>query len=267
MSLPVSELTPSLAAMLLFLCSATDLSALWAYDRLRARGVPGLELVSSELIACALRWEHRLWGDAACTTITLTDGRTIRSGEVSGVLNRISWIGDDQLARALPADRTYATQELVAFYLSWLNAFRGPIINPPTPQGLCGRFRDSAEWTMLAWRAGLPLQPHRCVAHGSGLNGGDGTPPDEPAGTDPPRTRTVTVIGSRVVGVGIPDEVAEACLRLACDAQTPLLGVDFGVAPDGSWTFTGASPVPDLTLGGAELIDALLAALHPEERA
>jgi hypothetical protein len=104
--------------MRLVLCAATDLPALWAYAGLRARGMEELELVSAELLASALRWEHRVRPDAVPTTIALADGRTIQSERVASVLNRLAWIGDGPLTRATAADRLYATQELVALHLS-----------------------------------------------------------------------------------------------------------------------------------------------------
>src|SRR5687767_915007 len=100
--------------MWLLLCEHTDVHALWAARGLRARHVEPLEVVSSELLAYSLRWEHRLDRKGVHTEIALADGRTIRSSEVSGTINRVQRVPDGHFARASEADRLYAHQELMA---------------------------------------------------------------------------------------------------------------------------------------------------------
>ena len=58
----------------LLLCNAGDATATWLYGQLAPR-VAGLEVVTAEAIAYALRWEHRVGGEGAWTRITLGDGR------------------------------------------------------------------------------------------------------------------------------------------------------------------------------------------------
>jgi hypothetical protein len=83
-----------------------------------------------------------------------------------------------------------------------------------------------------------------------------------PAGTP---TQQVVVVGeSAFAPHSVPAYIRECCVRLAADAETPLLGVDFAHGPGGGWAFAGATPLPDLRAGGGPLLDALARALRAE---
>jgi hypothetical protein len=57
----------------------------------------------------------------------------------------------------------------------------------------------------------------------------------------------------------------DACRRLACLAQTPILGLVFSCATcGGTPEVAAATPLPDLRAGGPELIEALVVALQGE---
>lgn len=104
--------------MVLLLCNAGDATAAWLYQQLAPR-VAGLEIVTAEALAYALRWEHRVGNAGASTQITLGNGRQIDSREVRGALNRIQHFPTDHL-RAVAADREYAENELHALLISCL---------------------------------------------------------------------------------------------------------------------------------------------------
>lgn len=161
-------------------------------------------------------------------------------------------------------DHDYITQEFTAFFMSWLYALPGPILNRPTPQGLGGRWRHASEWALLASAAGLPTPPYRL----SSLDAHDEMAAGErglfPAGT--PTRQAVVVGGVAFAPEGMPGEIRDACARLAEAADTPLLGVDFAAGACGEWTFAGATPLPDLRAGGQPLLDALARALGAETR-
>ena len=55
--------------------------------------------------------------------------------------------------------------------------------------------------------------------------------------------------------------LARSCAALAARVGVGLLGVEFAQGADGPWTFAGASPQPDLRLGGEAILDALAATL------
>ncbi|HET9767222.1 MAG TPA: hypothetical protein VFS60_10260 [Thermoanaerobaculia bacterium] len=104
---------------MLLLCNAGDATAAWLYGQLAPR-VAGLEIVTAEALAYALRWEHRVGSGGASTRITLGDGRVIDSGEVRGVVQRIWSFPTDHL-RARAEDREYAASEMHALLISCLH--------------------------------------------------------------------------------------------------------------------------------------------------
>ncbi|HEX2093713.1 MAG TPA: hypothetical protein VHG28_15025 [Longimicrobiaceae bacterium] len=229
--------------MYLVMGASGDPSALWAYRGLRERRVGPLEWVSLEALAGAGRWEHRVGADGAAVRVTLADGREIRSEGVRGAINRL-WAAPGIAPGAVhPADREYAEQELAAFYLSWLHALPPPVLNRPTPRGLCGAWRHATEWRRLAARAGLPTPEH----------GGEGR--------DAGPVRTVYAVAGEVVGDDLPRGIREGCRRLARLAGTALLGISLAPGTAAGWAFAGATPLPDLRPGGDALLDALARAL------
>jgi len=151
-------------------------------------------------------------------------------------------------------DYVYATQEYAAFFMSWLSSFRQPVLNPASAQGLSGAWRHLSEWVYLAARAGLPTP----VYHQASSDNVDETTETRklfPAGT---LTINSIVIKEQVVGQRLPPELEKGCVRLAELAETPLLGIEFALATSSqSWEFAGATPMPDLRLGGEALLDAL----------
>jgi hypothetical protein len=233
----------------LILCSSTDLPALWAYEGLQKLGLEPLELVFAEHLAFARFWEHRVSAAGATAKIVLPDGRTICTSRVRGALNRLLAPPQDLIQTAAPSDRDYAAGEMMAFYLSWLYGLPGAVINRPTPQGLCGAWRHSSEWVWLAGRAGLPAPPYRQTGRGN-IDGGYCSL--VPAGE---RVIKLVVLRSEVFGPTLPDEVAGACRKLAKSAGTEMLGVDVYCGTDSQWTFAGATPSPDFTIGGPPLLE------------
>jgi hypothetical protein len=144
-------------------------------------------------------------------------------------------------------------QELHSFFLGWLSALPGVVINRPTPWGLAGQWRHVSEWVALAAQAGLPVPPYRLSSRDLSEAAGyvtrlapDGVP-----------LTTLIVAGDAVLGAPAPPHIAAGCLRLAELTDTALLGVEFVVDREGIWTFVGATPQPDLRLGGEPLLDTL----------
>jgi hypothetical protein len=136
------------------------------------------------------------------------------------------------------------------------------VINRPTPQGLCGRWRSEAEWVCLAQRAGLPVGPYRA----SSFDRVDEMRGEKRLLTPSASTRTIIVANGTATEASAPDPVKTACVAFAKEAETDLLGLDFIDGAAGPWTFVGANPMPDLRWGGPALIDAIVEALAMRER-
>lgn len=241
--------------MYLVLCDSDDIPALWAWKELRQR-MGDVELVTSEALAYAVKWDHRVDSTRTSTTITLGDGRVIRSEEARGTINRLNLLPSDHL-RAVAADREYAAAELFALFASWLHALPKPVLNPASPSGLSGsaEWRDYTEWLLLAATSGLDVAPYV----------EDETTDAEVMVTafvqPQPDTRTLIVIGNAIVGPTRPDRVAAGCSALARRAGLGILGIDF----DENWVFRSATVLPDFRAGGQDAIEALMTALSSRE--
>lgn len=234
--------------MWLVLCGSKDLSALWAYQGLKARGLQPVELISAESLVYSPRMEHRIESNNASTRIKLADGRAIDSASIRGTLNRLQSLPTEHLRAANPADRQYAEQELYALFLSWLSALPGMMLNRPAPPGLCGAWRHPSEWTRLALQAGLSAGIYR-----QSDSRGDAAPVYSPAAA----AKNVIVLAGRCFGAPAPPLVQRGCLKLAEICEVELLGVDFRVDTNSHWVFAGATPLPEIRLGGESFLDGL----------
>ena len=225
------------------------MAAVWATDRLRARGLP-VEVLTGADLAAASRWEHRVGRAGTAFELDLADGRRISGTNLSGVLNRLYFLPSAWVQSVGGTDKDYAIQEMYAFFLSWLHSLPGPLLNPPAPQGLCGNWRHPSSWAFLACQAGLPVRTYRQSSE------------DDPAALwqspAEPAQATIFVAGNEVIIPSpLPSRLSEPCRALAHAAGTPLLGIDFASDATDEWCFRGASVMPDLIRGGEPLIDAM----------
>jgi hypothetical protein len=245
--------------MWLLLSEKTDAAALWAYQGLKDRGFAPLEWITPQSLNPSVQWNHRLGEKGNNVQITLADGRKIDNETIQGVINRLVSVPFEWQGLMHPDDREYAIQELTAFYISWLHVLPCPMFNRPTPQGLCGQWRHPSEWLLLAAQAELPTPPYHMSS--------DSTKDVTDWSLDLPyasSVHTVFVVGDRVIGVPANSPMRSQCQHLAQLSGTQLLGVDFAIAPTKNWLFTGATPFPDLRLGGVDLLDMLFEILQSE---
>jgi hypothetical protein len=244
--------------MYLVICNSYDKAALWAYEGLKARGLSPIELINASSLVCSLYLEHRITNDQVYSKIRLLDGREINSELTLGVLNRVQSIPISHF-KASKTDNLYAFQELSALLISWLYSLPHPVLNPATPQGFSGLLRHVSSWILMANSAGLAVPKFEQNSLDA-----DKAPFYSIGRLVPPETKvkTVFVVDTQVVGTDIPPEVADGCRRIALLAKTPLLGIEFLDCPDNSWMFVGATPCPNLILGGEVLLDELCRALQ-----
>ena len=242
--------------MWIIFCSSSDPSATWAFDGLRRKGLAPLEFVTTECLAVARFWEHRVGSGGAHFKIGLQDGRTLCSSRISGVLNRVAAPSSALIQHAVETDRDYASSEMQAFYLSWLNALSGNVVNRPTPQGMSGSWRHISEWALTAHNNGFKVPRYRQT---------DLDPMERgyaslvPAGA---RVSNLIVLnGVGVYGSPVPPHIEHSCQALAKAESLGMLGVDVYEDAAGEWLFAGATPTPWLPAGGEPLLDGLLTLL------
>lgn len=235
--------------MWIVLAHSYDQSALWAFQRLRERSRHPVELVLVEALDTpGARWVHEVGDKGARVEVQLGDGRRLETRGIRAVLNRLTQPPAGLVAAAVPADAAYAQSELTAFAVSWIRALAPVVVNAPTPQGLCGRWRPPLQWRALGLQAGLPIAPLRMASTQS-----DG---EEDQATS---TTILTVAGELICG-GAPPEIKAAARRFAALSETAILGLRFaGRDPaQGRWRLLDATPQPDLSAAS----DAGIAALE-----
>jgi hypothetical protein len=190
--------------------------------------------------------------EGARVEVQLSDGRRLETLQSGAVLNRVMWPPAGLVAAAAPADAAYARSELAAFAVSWLRALAPMVVNSPTPQGLCGRWRPPLQWRTLGLQAGLPVAPlHMASARPAAVE-------DRQAGST-----TILMIGGELLCSDAPPQIREGARRLAALSGTAILGLRFaGTDPArGQWRLLDATPQPDLSTGGDAAIAALEAVL------
>jgi hypothetical protein len=225
-----------------------DVEARWLADQLRIRADRRVELIEAGELVHECRWEHRVGTRAMSSRLVVGDGTVVDSGEVDGVVNRLSWLGAERFEGASPRDREYATGELFALGLSWLESLGSRVLNRPTGIGLSGAWRTPGQWRALARSVGLPIVPYDSD-HLDDV-------PDE-------ADQTVLLIEGRVVdspapaAAGLPVRCRERLGELArgCGLDMMEVQLDTGAA------VRGVSFLPPLRRYGQPCVDALLAAL------
>lgn len=243
----------------LILSQCDDPSARWASEGLQKRGLVPIEMVTTDMLGPAVRWDHRVGVHGASIEITLSEEKVISSHNTRGVLNRLRGIPSwRHFSRFHSDDHNYAQTELAAFFLSWLSCLPQPVLNRPTPHGFAGRERHLSEWALLTTAVGLQMPLYRQSSINCSEEVGDRQLMLEGTKLD-----TVLVIGQHSFGTAPPD-VRSACERLAILANTAILGVDFTSGLKGSWLFAGATPLPDLRVGGEPALDALAEAFQAQ---
>jgi hypothetical protein len=238
--------------VIVILCHPGDEPAVWLSEALRDGGAEDVELVAVEQLVYSRRIVHRL-GVREIGSVDLADGRVLRPEAIRGLVNRTQYLPTDHFARADPGDRDYATAELSAFLLAWLNSIAGRVLNPPLPLALGGGAFAPARVVHDAAMAGLPTRMWR-----------DSTPHTADLAEPPPSaTHAALVLDGEVFGSRLPEDIREACRRMASFAGVPLLQILLNQSSsDGGWRFVGASGHADFRLGGGALAAAVQRAFH-----
>jgi hypothetical protein len=243
--------------MFLVLCSALDAAAHWAGRGLQALGLEPLLMLTTEMLSSAVPGKPGISRTGDPIAFTLANGCTVSFSDrtVRGVLNRVVATPEHRLSSLADADQDHAHPEMSAFCLSWLSSLSCPVLNRPTPQGFAGRYFQISEWPVLARQAGLVTTDDRqrrsdlCEIH-------------EPITRSQERLARVIVFQNQIFGSLLPGAIRTGCCKLAKLSGAPLLGIDFQASAEDMWMFLKATPMPDLMIGGALLLQSLAAFLQ-----
>lgn len=227
--------------MWLIVAQDGDLDARWLAGRLRARASRPVELIEAGDLVHDCRWEHRIGTGVTASRLVVGGDTVIDGGEVDGVLNRLSWLTAEGFEGVPRPDRDYATSELFALGMSWLESLGPRVLNQPAGFSLDGSWRTPAHWRALASSVGLPVVPYDS---------------DHPDDAPPEPGRTVLVVDGQVIGTpAAPHRDRLAALQRACGLD--IVEVCFG--PGGA--VSGVSFRPALRRYGQACVRAVLAAL------
>ena len=243
--------------MIVILAHADDAAALWLARGLNDLGVQSVELVAVEQLVFSRRIVHRLSSASETSSVRLADGRVLRSETITGIVNRVRYLPTQHFAAVDQTDRAYATAELHAFVLAWLNGVAGRVINPPLPFSLGGVTFRTSTVVHLAALAGLPTASWR------------GSTVAEPVQLEAslPPTHSVVVLDGRIYGALLPRPLQAGCGQLAALLGLPLLEVQLHHSRGYGWRFLNATGGADFRLGGTPLASALARALVVERAA
>jgi hypothetical protein len=234
-------------AVIVILCHADDAPALWLHGALRDLGLKGLELVAVDQLVYSRTIVHRLDDDGDRGEIHLADRRVLRAESIRGLVNRVRYLPTQHFERADPSDRTYATQELSAFMLAWLDSIAGRVINPPLPFALDGGTFPPTTVLHYAAMAGLPTRTWRAGTH----------PVAKDVEPEVIPTHAPIVFDGRLFGRILPRALQEGCVRVAALLSVPLLQILLHHSAAVGWRFVAATGIADFRVGGGPLAAAI----------
>jgi hypothetical protein len=190
-------------------------------------------------------WRHQPSDPANSTAVV--GGQRVAVCDISGVLTRLPAVTWRELAWIVPEDRRYVAQEMTAFLLSWLCGLECPVINVPTPTGLCGPSWRPERWRIVAAKLGINVTPLRRRASMVVRDAIFNATVDAYLGSSKRGCVPVTVIGDRCIGAA-DEALASQAWHLARAAGADILVVRFD-GREADSCFVNADFWPDVSDG------------------
>ena len=183
------------------------------------------------------------------SVIAVCGEQRIGSGEIGGVLTRLSHVAEEHIPHIAAEDCAYVACEMTAFFLAFLKGLACRVSNRPTLQCLCGPMWSPERWRRLARDLGFAVQSWPTLAALS----------EEAPRPKSPQT-VVTVVGGTVFGDTRLGPLVQA---LAHAPGVDMLQMEFD--GDGSnATLLRARPL--VKLGEAEIAAAALTLFETRAR-
>jgi hypothetical protein len=114
---------------------------------------------------CAQGW--RIEVGHAHEGMLIANGRPLPVAQVTGVLNRLSFIDERELVTIEPSDRRYVAAELTAFVFYFLSQLQCRMMNRPTVNNLAGCDWRLQEWGLYGHEQGIPFVSQPMVGNTS----------------------------------------------------------------------------------------------------
>ncbi len=103
---------------------------------------------------CTQGW--RLEVGALERSFIVADGVVRCVGDITGVLNMLPYVCEEELVTIESDDRAYVAAEVTALLFYFLSALTCPIVNRPTAECLTGPGWRHEQWTLACRRVGIP---------------------------------------------------------------------------------------------------------------
>jgi hypothetical protein len=199
--------------MLLIVAQSNDLAARSLAERWRSRGAA--LLTARDLSVPGWKFDMPAQGPSRL----IADGRAFTSSQIAGVLTRLAAVPEAELDHVAAEDRCYVSAEMTAFLLAWLSSLQCPVLNRPTPSGLCGPGWRIEQWLHLAAGLGIPVKSIRRSTSRAAVEETEGG-------------ISVTIVGRECLGA-VDSALVDCSRRLAAAADVDLLEVRYTSAgPD-----------------------------------
>ena len=144
----------------------------------------------------------------------VADGVARPASEITGMLNLMPFVYEQELVTIEPADRSYVSAEITAFLFYLLNALPCPILNRPAAECLAGTGWRHEQWALACRKVGIQTGP---ITRGN-------------RGPVPPESvQPVAVLGDQFVE-GQDHPLAARVIALADLAQVTFLQVNLADA-------------------------------------
>lgn len=189
-------------------------------------------------------WQYRP-GHAADLTL-VASGKSMHASDVTGILNRITWVIAGELEDVKAEDRSYAAVEMTAFLISWLSEAPCRVLNRPATAGQSGAGWSPERWVATAAQLRVPVRP--ALRHAT-------RQPETPL---PPLSHdhcvSVTVVGDCCIGE-VDQSLHEHARSLSRASRLNLLALHYSHHQSGA--FLHADVQPDIE-PGSEVEDSIV---------
>jgi hypothetical protein len=159
-------------------------------------------------------WRDALPASDTVQPTAVIGGEEVRFADIEGVLVRLPWVMEHELASVARADRGYVASEMSSYLVSWLSRLECPVLNRPSAMCLSGPGWRREQWIHAAAKLGIPVKSVRRSS----------TAPDTEAPDGP--VEVVTVVGGTAFGQ-VSAQGAQHALKLAQRAGVHLMSAVF----------------------------------------